>query len=330
MLSSFTFASPGERPNRCHDTRQFVNLGAASIPRNLAVRVESLVHDAPPPALTKPHRVWTGKSALTSARWAIHCGDARTILSGFRAESYSCVVTSPPYFWQRDYGVVGQLGLEDTIEGYVEALCKVMDEVRRVLKTDGTLFLNLGDTYYSGKGQSQGKDRKHSARRMSGVRAVDRSGLGPPKKTLLGMPWRVALAMLDRGWTMRSSIVWKRARPVPEAAKDRPWRTFDFIFMFAKSRSYRFSRRQLVDIGEEDVWSVDSPSQSGRIHPAVFPAEIVTRCLAIGNPGRGRVLDPFLGSGTTVRVAVENKIHADGIELNPRYCHEAAKALAAP
>lgn len=294
------------------------------------VSVDRAVHDAPLPKTIRPLRLWEGRSARTRAAWSVHCGSACETLAGFPADRYSCVVTSPPYFWQRDYGVNGQLGLEETVEGYVEALCNVMDEVRRVLKPDGVLFLNLGDTYYSGKGQPQGKDPKHSARRMNALRAVDRSGLGPPKKTLLGMPWRVALQMIERDWVLRSTIVWTRENPVPESsAKDRPWRTFEYVFMFAKSRYYRFSRKALKKAGEEDVWTIESRPSLGREHPAVFPEELVARCLAIGNPSRGRVLDPFAGTCTAVRVAIEKRMSADGIELNPKYCSEAAKALAA-
>ena len=244
------------------------------------------------------------------------------------ADRYACVITSPPYFWQRDYQVPGQIGLEPTVEGYVEAVCDVMDGVRRVLAPDGVLFLNLGDTYYSGKGQPTGGDRKHAGRRMSGLRAVDASGLGKPKKTLLGMPWRVALEMIDRGWTLRAPIIWRRENAVPEPnAVDRPWRTYEHVFLFSKSRSYGFDRRPLIEEGVEDVWTVESQSRAGREHPAVFPADLVRRCLAIGNPGRGPVLDPFAGSATVVRAALELGCEADGVELSPAYCRIAADSL---
>jgi DNA modification methylase len=237
-------------------------------------------------------------------------------------------MTSPPYYWQRDYKVAGQIGLEPTIGEYVKAICDVMDGVRRILNPKGVLFLNLGDTYYSGKGRPQGRDRKHNGRRLDVLRVVDASGLGKPKKTLLGMPWRVALEMIDRGWVLRAPIIWRRMNGVPEPkALDRPWRTYEHVFMFSKGRHYNFSRAALKEANVEDVWSVESRSRAGREHPAVFPQDLVRRCLAIGNPRRGPVLDPFAGSATVLRSALELGIEADGIELNPNYCHDAATDL---
>lgn len=131
-------------------------------------------------------------------------------------DHFACVVTSPPYFWQRDYEVAGQIGLEPSIDGYVHSVCDVMDEVRGVLAPQGDLFLNLGDTYYSGKGRPQGHDRKHKGRRIRTLRTVDASGLGVPKKTLLGMPWRIALEMIGRGWILRGPIIWRRKNAIPE------------------------------------------------------------------------------------------------------------------
>jgi DNA modification methylase len=244
--------------------------------------------------------------------------------------AYSCIVTSPPYFWQRDYGVVGQIGVERNPGEYVEALCEVMDQVKKVLDPSGVLFLNLGDTYYSGKGRPQGADRKHNGRRFPVLRAVDASGMGPPKKTLLGMPWRVALAMIDRGWILRSSIIWRRANAVPEPnVRDRPWRSYEFIYLFAKSRRYNFKRAPLCTSGEEDLWTIESQSQARREHPAVFPPELVDRCLATGNPDAGPVLDPFAGSGTVLRVALAQGMPADGIDLNPAFCRSIAAELGA-
>jgi hypothetical protein len=137
--------------------------------------------------------------------WKLLQGDCRTILPQLPKESVNCVVTSPPYYWQRDYGVDGQMGLEATIDGYVENLRETFRGLKRVLAKDGTVFLNLGDTYYSGKGQPRGTDRKHKARRF-GLRAVDASGLGVPRKSLIGMPWRVALALIEDGWLLRNSL----------------------------------------------------------------------------------------------------------------------------
>ena len=224
---------------------------------------------------------WSGSYAPTGKDWNVYCGDTREVLCRLPRNHYTCVITSPPYYWQRDYGVEGQIGIEPTVEGYVKAVCDVMDGVKDVLNPKGVLFLNLGDTYYSGKGRPKGMDRKHNGRRFSTLRAVDTSGLGPPKKTLLGMPWRVTLAMIDRGWILRSSIIWRRENAVPEPnVRDRPCRTYEFVFLFAKARQYRFSRRELRNLGVEDVWTIESQSRARREHPAVFP------------PGIGRAM-PF-------------------------------------
>ena len=271
---------------------------------------------------------WSGQHSKTGAEWSLHCGDAREVVASLQPNFYKCVITSPPYFWQRDYGVTGQIGIEPNVEFYVNAIGDVMDAVRVALNPRGVLFLNLGDTYYSGKGKPHGEDRKHNGRRFPGLRAVDKTGLGPPKKTLLGMPWRVALAMIDRGWILRSSIIWHRKNAVPESnVRDRPWRSHENIFLFSKSRTYDFSREPLDGLGAEDVWTIESQSKAGREHPAVFPLKLVEKCLAIGNPKKGPVLDPFVGSGTVVRCALRLGMRADGIDLNPEFCRLAAKLL---
>jgi DNA modification methylase len=284
----------------------------------------------PAPSASRTTRVesWSGIFPRTGAAWNIHCGDAAQVLATLAPDHYQCVITSPPYFWQRDYGVAGQIGVEGTIDAYVAAVRDAMDGVKAVLHPQGVLFLNLGDTYYSGKGRPQGRDKKHNGRRFRDLRAVDKSGLGPPKKTLLGMPWRVALAMIDRGWILRSSIIWRRSNAVPEPnVRDRPWRTYEFVFLFSKSRNYRLSRDPLRKLGVEDVWTIESQSRSGREHPAVFPAALVNRCLDLGNTKSGPVLDPFAGSGTVLREALARKMPADGIDLSRDFCRALAKGL---
>jgi DNA modification methylase len=201
-----------------------------------------------------------------------------------------------------------------------------MNEVKRVMTSQGVLFLSLGDTYYSAKGKPHGHDPKHNGRRLKLLRAVDTSGLGVPQKTLIGIPWRVALAMVSRDWILRSSIIWRRENAIPEPnAIDRPWRTYEFMFMFTKARKYNFTRKPLRSCDAEDVWTIESRSMPGRKHPAVFPLELVSRCLKMGNPRSGRVLDPFAGSGTVLRAALDLGMNAVAIDLNPRYC----KALVA-
>jgi DNA modification methylase len=259
--------------------------------------------------------------------WEVIRGDTRSVLSGLAADSFDCVVTSPPYYWQRDYQVKGQFGMEATIDAYVENIASAMDEVRRVLDKNGLLFMNLGDTYYSGKGEPKGVDRKNGARRF-GLRAVDASGLGVPRKTAIGIPWRVALEMITRGWTLRSPIVWSRPGSIPEwTSHDRPWRTHEMIFMFSKSPRYFFDRKRMKK-GEEDIWVIKSrPKNSKGVHSAAFPDELVERCLSVGCIEGGRVLDPFAGVGTVLRVALFTGRQATGIDLSEKFCDYMVKQL---
>ncbi len=268
---------------------------------------------------------WKGHTP-SGARWHVMRGDVRLVLSELKENRFACVVTSPPYYWQRDYRVEGQIGLENTISEYVQALADSMDEVRRVLNTKGVLFLNLSDTYYSAKGKPKGRDRKNPARRF-GLRAVDASGLGVPRKTVIGIPWRVSLEMISRGWVLRAPIVWHRTAAMPEpTAKDRPWRTYEMIFMFSKSARYHFDRSALN--GDEDVWTISArPRPSHGLHSAAFPEELVQKCIDVGCPPDGEVLDPFAGTGTTLKVAVASGRPAVGIDLKLEFCEYMAKSL---
>ena len=270
---------------------------------------------------------WAGHSQKGQP-WRVRRGDSIQVLKQLESNSFDCVITSPPYYWQRDYGVTGQLGLEKTIDEFVTNLVDVLDEVKRVLSKEGVLFLNLGDTYYSAKGQPKGNDKKNKARRM-GLRAVDASGLGVPRKTTIGIPWRVALKMIERGWVLRSPIIWQRTGSMPEpTAKDRPWRSYEMLFMFSKSPRYFFDRTGLVEAGEEDVWHISERAKgSNGLHSAAFPEELVRRCLRVGCPKGGQVLDPFAGTGTVLRVALDTERPATGIDLSTKYCDFMVKYL---
>lgn len=255
--------------------------------------------------------------------WKLLEGDSRTALLSLPKESAHCVVTSPPYYWQRDYEVEGQMGLESSIDGYVQNLRDVFDGLRHVVRKDGTVWLNLGDTYYTAKGRPHGHDPKSKARYFarSRLRAVDGPGLGLPRKSLIGIPWRVALALSADGWTLRSSIIWVRQSAIPEpTAKDRPWRKYEYLFLFSRSPRYYFNRDALV--GEEDVWYIepDRNSESRGTHYAPYPRELVRRCIDAGCPPGGVVLDPFVGGGTTMSVALAMDRSTIGVDLSPQFC----------
>lgn len=273
---------------------------------------------------------WHGNTSA-GLQWSVYEGDALKIISRLSNDSINCVVTSPPYYWLRDYGVDGQIGMEETVGGYVKNISDIMDEIKRVLTKDGVVFLNIGDTYYSGKGASQGTDRKSNKRRF-GLRAVDKSGglgLGIQRKSLIGIPWRVAIEMSLRGWVLRSSIIWHREKCLPENVKDRPSRSYEYVFMFVKERRYFFRKQPLIDQRvEEDMWTIAArPKATPGVDTAPYPEELVERCLQIGCPPGGVVLDPFLGSGTTMRVALSMGHPAIGVDLNPKFCHYAIKKL---
>lgn len=246
-------------------------------------------------------------------------GNSASMLRKLPDDVFNVAITSPPYYWVRDYGFDGQLGHEESVDGYIEALMEVFDEVKRTLHPEGVFFLNIGDTYYSGNGQPHGSDPKCSSRNFlrQKVRPVDVSGWDIPKKSLIGVPWKVAFAMQERGWTLRSSIIWNRCNAFVEpTARDRPHRQYEFVFMFSKSRFYSFDRSKLV---EEDVWNIPIERNRRAKHNAAFPTELVRRCIEVGSPPNGHVLDPFVGSGTSIMTALLNHRNAVGIDMNDNY-----------
>jgi DNA modification methylase len=170
-------------------------------------------------------------------------GGCLDVLRTLDAESVQCVVTSPPYWGLRDYGVAGQLGLERTPDEYVEKVVAVFDEARRVLRNDGTLWLNLGDSYANDTkwgGQTGGKHV--SALPLHGNAGVGRGKrtTGLKAKDLVGIPWRVAFALQANGWYLRSDIIWHKTNPMPESVDDRPTRAHEYIFLLSKSPRYYY------------------------------------------------------------------------------------------
>lgn len=172
----------------------------------------------------------------------LYHGDALDVLQHLLSDSVNCIVTSPPYYGLRDYGTEGQYGLEESPAEYVETMRALFAEARRVLANDGTLWLNLGDSYYSGRGNpGPNSDDKKQVARRGWVRPVDRCGAEWAKpKDLLGIPWRVAFALQDDGWTLRNAIVWHKPNAMPESVTDRLSCDYELVFLFSKSRRYWF------------------------------------------------------------------------------------------
>jgi DNA modification methylase len=260
----------------------------------------------------------------------IVCGDARKI--PLREETVQCVVTSPPYFQLRDYQCgVRQIGLEATPEAYVADLVEVFREVRRVLRPDGVLWLVLGDSYW-------GASSRHPV-------------LKP--KDLIGIPWRVALALQADGWYLRADVIWEKPNPMPEPVRDRPTRSHDYVFLLSKSRRYyydagaiaepavsdhpsanRFVRRPRrthgnrgnstfwKDVGgrrnRRDVWQLKSEPTT-EAHYATFPAELARLCVLAGSRPADLVLDPFAGAGTIGVVCEELARRWIGVDLLAEY-----------
>lgn len=280
--------------------------------------------------ISRPLDPFAASPPRARPRWAVYCGDSREVLYELPPQSVNCVVTSPPYYWQRDYDVDGQMGMEQTVEGYVENMVEVFRGLKHVLRPDGVVFLNLGDTYYSKKGRPHGRDDKHRGRQLARrtLRAVDGPGLGLPRKSLLGIPWRTALGLAQDGWTLRADVIWLRRSAMPEpTALDRPWRHHEHVFIFSLGPRYYFNRNGLG--GEEDVWHIepDRANPARGLHYAPYPAALVERCLDAGCPDGGVVLDPFAGGGTTLAVAQKRKLASIGVELNPRFCQVIADQL---
>lgn len=268
-----------------------------------------------------------------------------------------CCVTSPPYFGLRDYGVNGQIGLEPTPEEYVAEMVKVFREVRRVLKPNGTLWLNIGDSYAgSGKGPAGNLGKTHNEREIKQSSAIVPEGMKP--KDLMGIPWMVAFALRADGWYLRQDIIWAKPNPMPESVKDRCTKSHEYIFLLSKSDKYYYDSEAIAEpvtastkarlnqpnlenqagsnrvhgktngnmkaVGttetrnKRDVWTVNTKPYKGA-HFATFPKDLIRPCILAGCPKGGTVLDPFGGSGTTGEVAQEEGRDALLIELNPNY-----------
>ena len=260
-------------------------------------------------------------------------GNALAVLQSLPSASVQCAITSPPYWGLRDYGIDGQIGLEPSLGQFLDQLTLVFSELRRVLADDGTLWLNIGDGYTSGNRGYRATDRKNPARAMA-TRPPTPDGLKP--KDLIGVPWRLAFALQEDGWYLRSDVVWNKPNAMPESVKDRPVRSHEYLFMLTKSEQYFYNHEAVKEeTGNEglrrsrrSVWSVNTKPFLGA-HFATFPAELIRPCvLASSKPG-DFVLDPFFGSGTVGLVSQEENRRYLGIELNPEYVRLANDRLQA-
>lgn len=286
----------------------------------------------------------------------LHLGDSLEVARTLENGSVDCIVTSPPYFGLRDYGNDGQYGLEESPNAYVETMRALFSELRRVLADNGTLWLNLGDSYSSGKGGKQGKSSKRAGRRFTASELGASSDL--PSKNLLGIPWRTAFALQDDGWILRNAIVWHKPNAMPESVTDRLSCRYEQVFMFTKAQRYHLNLdpireqpsqdsiarsgrgrltpdRSQLGVGSPntfnpsamnhpkgknpgDVWNINTQPFSGA-HFAAFPQELARRCIVSGCKSGGTVLDPFSGSGTTGLVAQNNGRKYVGIDINSEY-----------
>ena len=284
----------------------------------------------------------------------LHHGDALDVARQLEDGSADCIVTSPPYYSLRDYGVDGQWGLEASPAEYIERMRALFGELRRVLAEDGTCWINIGDSYSSKVKGSGGTAKVTLASPATGAYFdARRFNMDVPEKNLLGMPWRVAFALQDDGWILRNAIIWHKPNAMPESVTDRLATRHEQVFLFAKSRRYRFDldairephaettiaaaararipyaapgqkpqakTRGMAELGANpgDVWSIPT-SPFTDAHFACMPPALAERCILAGCKPGGVVLDPFSGSGTTGLAATKHGRRYVGIDLNPEY-----------
>ena len=262
---------------------------------------------------------------------SILVGDCKDVLREVESRSVQCCVTSPPYWGLRDYDNYAQIGAEPSPTEYVSNLVEALREVRRTLADDGTLWLNIGDGYArnGGTGRSGPNARVGNTKKLiqrRNCKAPDVWGL--KDRNLMGMPWRVAFALQEDGWILRSKITWIKKAPMPESVRNRPSNATESVFLFSKTPDYYYNQSALgkTDDSLANYWIL-GPDSSGAPHPAVFPRELARRCILLGSRVGDVVLDPFSGSGTTGVVAIEAKRSAILIELNEDYASQSRERI---
>lgn len=260
-------------------------------------------------------------------------GDTRDIIRRLPDNSFQCVVTSPPYWGVRDYGVHGQIGAEAELDAYLDTLVAIFREVRRVLKPNGTFWLNIGNTYTSGGRKWRQEDDKNKGRAMS-YRPQTPPGL--KKKDLIGVAWLIALKCQRDGWYLRNDIVWYKPNCQPESVKDRFTVAHEYLFLFSKSEHYYFDQEAIKERttdgnglkNKRTVWSINTEPCLDA-HFAVFPKGLVRPCILAGSKPNDVVLDPFYGAGTVGIISKELARRCVGIELKDEYIEIADKRTAA-
>ena len=290
--------------------------------------------------------------------YSLISGDCRTALQTLPAKSIRTCVTSPPYWGLRDYGVDTQIGAEDSPDDYVASMVEVFREVRRVLTDDGTVWLNIGDTYASMRDSKAVPD---SLRKGNSGTAVPKAANRNPAnlkaanikhKDLIGIPWRLAFALQQDGWYIRQDIIWSKPNPMPESVRDRCTKSHEYVFLLTKRDKYFYDNEAIKeparDWGTRDrtngkyhnagtgltphtgltksyekknkrsVWIITTKPFKGA-HFAVMPEDLAVPCILAGSEVGDTVLDPFAGSGTTGVVALRHGRNFIGVELNPEY-----------
>lgn len=285
------------------------------------VRAKVLVSPA-----TSSRAAWRRVLAEGALDSAIVVADAKKVLATLPDDALCTTVTSPPYWSLRDYDIPGQIGVEDCIEDYLNDLVDVFEQVRRATRADGTLWLNIGDSYTSGGRTWRAPDRKNPFRAMN-RRPPTPEGLKP--KDLIGIPWRLAFALQEAGWYLRADVVWNKPNCQPESVKDRPTRSHEYVFLFSKSERYDYDAAAVRGPKGRNLRTVwDIPTQPLRdAHVAPFPLGLVQPCIELASREGDLVLDPFIGSGTTGVAALEAGRRFLGIELNPAYVKIAERRL---
>ncbi len=257
---------------------------------------------------------------------AVITGDSRKVLAHVPDGVFQTCITSPPYWSLRNYNIDGQIGLEPSLEDYIADLVAIFDQVRRVIRDDGTLWLNIGDSYTSGGRTWRAPDKKNPVRGMD-IRPPTPDGLKP--KDLIGVPWRLAFALQASGWYLRADIIWNKPNCQPESVKDRPTRCHEYLFLFSKSERYAYdttAMRGPNDRNLRTVWDIHTQPYP-EAHFATFPPSLVEPCIALSTRSGDLVLDPFLGSGTTGECAIKMQRRFVGVELNPEYVGIAGRRL---